>query len=195
MSYERGGVDTNEMTNGFHPDKNGRMSMSELDDELARVHPEAFAWALAVSGWDRQEAEDVLQTVYLEILDGRARFAGASSFRTWLFAVIRRTASRRRLSRLVSDNRLVRWLQARPVSSPADSTERPVLLGESSRVLTEALGRLSTRQRRVLELVFFLDLTVEEAAEVMRMPVGTARAHYARGKKRLRLLLEEEDRT
>jgi len=43
--------------------------------------------------------------------------------------------------------------------------------------------------------VFYQDLTIQEAAEVLAMPVGTARTHYERGKERLRLLLEPaEDR-
>ncbi|HEX6836121.1 MAG TPA: sigma factor, partial [Polyangia bacterium] len=61
--------------------------------ELAELHPASFAWALTCCGFDRQEAEDVLQTAYLKILDGRARFDGRSTFKTWLFAVVRHTAA------------------------------------------------------------------------------------------------------
>jgi RNA polymerase sigma-70 factor (ECF subfamily) len=54
------------------------------------------------------------------------------------------------------------------------------------------LSRLSRRQRELLHLVFYQELTVEQAAEVLRIPVGTARTHYERGKSRLRGLLAEE---
>ncbi len=65
---------------------------------IEQLHGESFGWALACCGWNRIEAKDVLQTAYLKVLDRRARFDGRSRLKTWLFAVIRRTAadSRRR---------------------------------------------------------------------------------------------------
>ena len=59
--------------------------------------------------------------------------------------------------------------------------------------LQKALPQLSARQQEVLRLVFYQALTIQEAAEVLGLPVGTARTHYERGKARLRhLLLDEE---
>jgi DNA-directed RNA polymerase specialized sigma24 family protein len=41
-----------------------------------------------------------------------------------------------------------------------------------------------------VELVFYHDMTIEEAARTAGLSVGTARVHYDRGKKRLRSILE-----
>src|SRR5437016_2785519 len=68
------------------------MEPRDLENELARVHPEGFAWAVRCCFGDRNEAEDVLHLAYVKVLEGRARFEGRSSFKTWLFGVIRRTA-------------------------------------------------------------------------------------------------------
>ncbi len=43
-----------------------------------------------------EDAEDLLHDVYMMVLEGDARFEGRSTFKTWLFGVIRRAASSRR---------------------------------------------------------------------------------------------------
>ena len=73
------------------------MSQVPASPELLRakvgaLHDASFAWALQCCGRDASLAEEVLQNAYLKILDGRARFAGRSSFKTWLLALIRNTA-------------------------------------------------------------------------------------------------------
>jgi len=169
------------------------MSPADLTAELEHLHAAAFGWALSCCGWDRTTAEDVLQASYLKLLDGRARFEGRSSLRTFLLGVIARTAreARRRSA-------LRRWLPlASLVLGPEAVDGRPdpamaLTRADETARLVRALGRLSTRQRQVLHLVFYEDLTIAEAATVAGVSLGTARTHYERGKAALRKLLEGE---
>jgi RNA polymerase sigma-70 factor (ECF subfamily) len=158
-----------------------RAAPSDLGAEVEALHPDAFAWAMACCGRNRSLAEEVLQMAYVKVLSGEARFEGRSALKTFLYGVIRKTAAeeRRRL-RLIAE-RLARFarLAVRPaVEEPGDLA--PLAL---------AMARLSARQREVLHLVFAEDFTVEGAAAVMGIGVGSARVHYDRGKKRLRALL------
>ena len=69
------------------------MEATDLQRELELLHADSFGWALSCCRRRKDEAEEVLQTAYIKVLEGRAKFEGRSSFRTWFFGVIRRTAS------------------------------------------------------------------------------------------------------
>ena len=160
----------------------------ELRRQLERAHADCFGWAMACCGRDRDDAEEVLQTVYLTVLDGRAHYDGRSTFRTWLFGVIRRTAASGRRKAWLRGLLLTREagrLKPQALAPPDAEIER-----DSRRDgLHHAFTHLAARQREVLHLVFYHDLTVDEAAGVMGVSVGSARTHYARGKARLAVLL------
>lgn len=166
----------------------------ELEELLARLHEDSFGWALSCCGWSDADAEDVLQTTYVKVISGRARFGGSSTFRTWLFGVIRHTArehGRRARSHVERAERLAREpVAAGPVVPRPDEA---YARSERSERLLAALDQLPARQREVLHLVFYQDLTIREAAEVMEVSLGSARVHYERGKKRLRSVLSPED--
>ncbi|MBT8398149.1 MAG: RNA polymerase sigma factor [Gemmatimonadetes bacterium] len=167
------------------------MKPRELEAQLESLHEESFGWALSCCGHDETEAEDVLQTTYLKIITGKARFGGRSSLKTWVFGVIRRTAQevsrraqaeRKRVLHLVTDD-----LE----DHRAGSADQDLDKARAAERLTSAMGKLSDRQREVLHLVFYQDLSISEAADVMGVSLGSARTHYERGKERLRSLLGE----
>jgi RNA polymerase sigma factor (sigma-70 family) len=160
----------------------------DLESELEHLHPRSFGWALSCCRCVREEASDVLQATYLKVLDGRARFGKRSLFSTWLFGVIRRTAAERRRRRTTRSILLLR--HAREIVQPTlASTES---LSVSAGRLQEALAALPRRQREILHLVFYDELSIREAAAIMEIGIGTARIHYDRAKKRLRSWLQEE---
>jgi RNA polymerase sigma-70 factor (ECF subfamily) len=162
----------------------------DLEQELRSFHPSSFGWALACCRWDRDEAEEVLQTAYLRALAGQARFNGHSSTRTWFFGVVRRTAAETRRRRIVRGLALRRWWQGLPAPEPQPSPEAVSRDTEAQQRVRGLLAELSLRQREILHLVFYQELTIEEAAGVLHITVGSARTHYERGKARLRTLLE-----
>jgi RNA polymerase sigma-70 factor (ECF subfamily) len=161
------------------------MDRAELEQQLQAFHAASFGWALACCDRDREEAEDVLQTVYVKVLDGKARFEGRAAFRTWLFAVIRRTAAGQRRTRWLRRLRFI------PQNGDGGSIEHDLIRSERAAALLRALPRLARRQREVLELVFYHDMTIEQAGQTLGIALGSARVHYERGKKRLAALLEE----
>lgn len=167
------------------------MDGSELRALLEQHHAESFGWALSCCQRDRGEAEVVLQTVYLKILQGRARFNGRASFKTWLFAVIRNTAMDERRRNVLRRLRLARYHRNRVPPAPMESPEDAAYRSEIQAAFRRALATLPRRQRETLQLVFAHDLSLAEAARVMGITIGSARRHYERGKRRLRERMRE----
>ena len=168
------------------------MTALNLEADLEREHPHGFPWAVTCCRGDRTEAEDVLHLAYLKVLDGRARFDGRSSFRTWLFGVIRLTAQEQRRRRWIQ----LRWLDRQSAAGteapdPAPDPAEQTVSADNQWRLGMALARLSRRQQEMMHLVFYQGLSIQEAGMVLGIPVGTARTHYERGKLRLRRLLAE----
>src|SRR5215813_3621218 len=169
------------------------MEPEELKDLLEQQHKSSFGWAMACCRRNPVDAEDLLQVVYLKVLEGKARFEGNATFKTWLFAVIRKTAADQRRKNLA---RGVLTLKAAQQWTRSDATEYPDESAYLAELLTKfrhALAGLSRRQREILELVFYHELNIQEAAEVMGISLGSARTHYERGKKRLCQLIEESE--
>ena len=162
-------------------------------------HADNYSWALACCAWHRDIAEDVLQESYLRVLEGRAKFLGKSSDKTWFFSVIKRVSAdlqrtQKRHSLLnmrmvVSDQAASGGSKEDHPASPDDTAQR----SEASQQLQAALMQLSVRQREVLHLVFYTQLTLEEAAQTLGVSLGSTRTHYQRGKDRVAQLLELDD--
>jgi RNA polymerase sigma-70 factor, ECF subfamily len=170
------------------------MDIAELKEELEKLHGSSYGWAVSCCRRDREEAEEVLQTVYLKILEGKAQFRGESSFKTWLFAVIRKTAIGEYRKSLLRKLRLIP--SSERSAERVTTTEAPSAALEKSETQQRfelALKQLAARQREVLHLVFYEDLNLREAAEVMGVSIGSARQHYDRGKKRMRETLEQTE--
>ena len=168
------------------------MAEARLIVQLQLLHADAFGWAVSCSAGDRALAEDVLQDAYLKVVGNAAKREGRSALKTWWFGVIRLTAleanrrKRRRESGLLK--LMEGWLLPRSTAKQQEAVE----IDEEVARLRALLGTLPARQAEALHLVFYQDLTLAEAAEVMGVSIGSARQHYDRGKKRMRQLLQPE---
>ena len=166
----------------------------ELQDELEKLHSASFGWALNCCRRDHAEAEEVLQTVYLKIVEGKAKFRGESSLKTWLFAVIRKTAIGEYRKKLLRNLVFIGGLEKRDDATPlVDTPGAAFEKSEIQKQFRAALAKLPPRQSEVLHLAFYEDMSLSEAAAIMGISIGSARQHYERGKKHLREWLSETE--
>lgn len=132
-----------------------------------------------------ETGEDLLQETLVQALERPERLAESSSPRAWLFGIARHvglSAARRRrpMAPLESDP------PASAPASPSDAVE----------AMRAALAELPAAQREVLELRLRGELSYDEIAEVLSVPVGTVRSrlHSAVQALRDRLVAGEVDR-
>jgi len=152
---------------------------------LQQHHDQAFKWAMSCCHYDIDMAREVIQSVYIQILEGRAAFNGRSSLRTWLFAVIRRVAwqylrSARSVDRLKSS-------MADQLEYENTSTDAPDMVEHNQQVqrVMTAVRQLSPQQRQIIELVYYREFSLEEGAKILGISAGSARTHYHRAKQLL----------
>lgn len=157
------------------------MNYDNLHSNLERYHKECYGWALHCCHSDKHLAEDVLQTSYLKILEKQKSFKETSEFKTWAFAIIRNTAidefrKRKKEYNVDLDDDALHEI---PVESETTYSDLPQEFFE------HALLQLSERQRQIVQLVFYHELSLDASAEVMNITPGAARKYYDRAKKNL----------
>src|SRR6185436_15638771 len=143
------------------------MDIAELKEELEKLHSASFGWAMSCCRRVHAEAEEVLQTVYLKILEGKAQFRGESSLKTWLFAVIRKTAIGEYRKRLVRSLVFIGGLDRLNATPSVDAPGAVFEKSEIQKQFRAALTKLPARQREVLHLAFYEDMSLSEAAVIM----------------------------
>lgn len=157
-------------------------------DEIAELHARHYVplVRLAVALIDhRESAEEVVQDAFLATIRRWEHLRDPAAAQAYLRrAVVNGSRDRLRARR-------VRRATVIPAPEHARSPEAEVLVLEQHRALIAALWTLPRRQREVLVLRYFSDLTERETAEAVGISIGGVKSSAHRGVAALRRLLGE----
>lgn len=130
----------------------------------------------------RSDVEDVVQEAMLNAFQSYESFRGDSSFLTWAYRILVRTAhaSNRKRSQTIP----AEYLDSRP--QPLPPVDRTVVLDEEVRGVLDALRSLPNRQREVMVLYLLEDCSYAEIASALDIAVGTVKATLYQAKQSLR---------
>lgn len=146
-----------------------------------RYHQDVYTLAFRISG-SKEDAEDVLQDVFVGMPDALRTFRGDGSFESW----IRRIAANRTLELLRREK--IRRRVTPPATGIHGSSSSPSRT-EERLTLEEALDELPDGLRAVLVLREVEGFTHREIAETLGIRPGTSQVRLHRAKKRLRRIL------
>jgi RNA polymerase sigma-70 factor, ECF subfamily len=157
--------------------------------ELYRRHGHVVLSQVLFVVGERALGEEVLQDTMFAVWRQAGTFRGESRVRSWMIAIGRRQARdrlRRHRIREVHDSGLV----DRP--SSVAGPELVALQRAHVADVASAISGLGRAHREVLGLVFAADLTMAEVAEILEIPIGTAKSRLASARAVLCRALEEE---
>src|SRR3954468_19105803 len=150
----------------------------------------AFRTAFVLSR-SRADAEEATQDAFVKAHRALRRFRPGAPWRPWLLRIVANEARNR--SR--STGRRVRLelhaVEMTPPIAGSQSSEAAVLTAERDAALRHALAALDDRDREVLYLRYFLDLSEAEMAAVLHCRPGTVKSRLSRALTRLRAVVED----
>ena len=172
------------------PDSNGGVIAAPTQDEAYAGNPAAFmllaepilpaAYRLAVAMLrSHTDAEDAVQDAVLKAWRHFGRFEREAEMRPWLLAIVANECRRQRRSRW--------WTVMRGTSEFESTSAEEPAANASATDLRRAIYRLPHDQRLVLALRYYLDLSFDEVAQVLKITTAAAKSRTYRALERLRL--------
>lgn len=160
-------------------------SRDEFDWMLSAEIPHLRRYARSLMR-DPTEADDLVQDCLERALSKWRLWRGKARLRSWLFRMLyRQFLNRRRDSRKDRAALSLDDVVAGPAEAARQTNQMQV------RDVMVALTKLPDRQREAITLLAMEELSYEEAAYVLRIPVGTLRSRVSRGRETLRELTGE----
>src|SRR5262245_24826130 len=151
---------------------------------FARHHARTYRFVLRLIG-DRALAGALTRECVPAVWRQAHRFEARSTVTTWLLAIARYKAlaeMRRRYE--ASDEGTV------DASDPADDPEATFETKHRGEILRNCLTRLSPRHREIIDLVYYHENSVQEAADILGVPGNTVKTRMFHARKKLSQLLE-----
>jgi RNA polymerase sigma-70 factor, ECF subfamily len=147
---------------------------------FARHRTAIYRWLLRFVG-NETVAEDLLSDVFFDVWRQAGRFEGRAAVTTWLLSIARFKALSARRRRV--DAELNETIES-TVADTADDPEITLQKKSRNELLRQALKNLSPDHRQIIDLVYYHEKSVDDAAQILGIPSATVktRMFYARKK-------------
>jgi RNA polymerase sigma-70 factor, ECF subfamily len=138
------------------------------------------------------DAEDVSQEAFVKAYYALDRYRLDAPFKPWLMRIVVNEALNRRRAHGRQEDLALRVAGARPSGDAAPSPEAAVIEAESQQKVIAAVNRLGERDRLVIALRYFFDMSESEMAEVLGCRPGTVKSRLSRALGRMKEVLVDD---
>lgn len=153
-------------------------------DMYERHGQRLYAYALRLTN-DPATAEDVTQSTLVTAWRTAHTFRGEGRLLAWLLGIVHHTA----LKALRNNPHYLEDVGAESISENQPSPEEQAQIKDEKHWVRKGIQSLSSDHRAVLELIFYQGLTLNEAAQVLNIPVGTVKSRLSYARNHLRSVL------
>ncbi len=136
---------------------------------------------------DATAAEDLVSQVFLDVWRTAGQFEGRAQVSTWLLSIARfkgLTALRQRRFEDIDQDGVLE------IADNADTPEASLDRSNTSAILRACVARLSPAHREIIDLVYYHEMSVEEAGRLIGIPQSTVKTRMFYARKQLALLLK-----
>jgi RNA polymerase sigma-70 factor (ECF subfamily) len=139
---------------------------------------------------DRAEAEDLVQETYLKALKGFASFQQGTNFRAWMYKILRNTFLTSRTGLKTSMTISLDDEEDSVVDPATKETPESLLFARmNQQAIENALEELPVNFREIILFCDVEEMSYQEIADTLAIPIGTVMSRLSRARKAMRELL------
>ena len=137
---------------------------------------------------DIHTAEDIFQEVFIKVNQKLSTFEGNSSIKTWIIRIT--INSCKDYLKSAYNRRVVPMMEYQEDAIVSESDYDEVEKQDTNHMIKETVLSLPVKYRDIVLCVYFQEMTIAEAAQVLNIAEGTAKSRLSRARQRLKDMLE-----
>jgi RNA polymerase sigma-70 factor, ECF subfamily len=142
---------------------------------------------------NREEAEDLVQETYAKALRGFSSFQPGTNFRAWMYRILRNTFLTSRTGLQATRTVPFEDEDGAEIAVADSGTPEAILIERSNQQLVQdAIAALPVNAREILLLCEVEEMSYQEIAETLSIPIGTVMSRLSRSRKALREILAQK---
>jgi len=171
---------------------------SALNELIWKHEARAYQYAFRLTR-NSEEAADVVSEAFVRVYNALPNFKGQSSFTTWIYRILTncfldlKKKDKGKTTSLETAFQTSDGDVERQIEDPADTPQQEMEKTERQKRVTRAIKRLPEYQRSMIVMYHAENMTYEDIAAALDLPVGTVKSRLNRARISLRELLQKDE--